>query len=57
MAGQHSPWLNLDLGVGVWGGLDRYSVYECPVCGLTLDRGRTLFFLPDDIRIALSLIF
>ena len=52
-----TPWLNLDLGVGVWGGLDRYAVYECPVCGLTLDRGRTLFFLPDDIRIALSLIF
>ena len=52
-----TPWLNLDVGVGVWSGMDRFSVYECPVCGLTLETGRKVFFLPDDLRIALSLIF
>ena len=52
-----TPWLNLDLGLGFWGGRDHYAIYECPVCGLTLERGRTVFFLPDDIRVALSLIF
>lgn len=52
-----TPWLNLDVGVGVWSGMDRFSVYECPVCGLTLEKGRKVFFLPDDVRIALSLIF
>lgn len=52
-----TPWLNLDVGVGVWSGMDRFSVYECPVCGLTLEKGRKVFFLPDDLRVALSLIF
>ena len=52
-----TSWLNLDVGLGVWGGLDRYSIYECPVCGLTQEKGRTLFFLPDEWLVALSFIF
>lgn len=52
-----TPWLNLDVGVGFWGGIDRYSVYECPVCGLTLDKGQKTFLLPDRLMLALSFIF
>ena len=52
-----TPWLNLDLGVGFWGGWDRYAVYDCPVCGLTRDRGQTLFLLPDRLLLGLSFVF
>ena len=52
-----TPWLNLEVGLGVWGGLDRYVLYECPVCGLTLEKGRKMFLLPDELLVALSLVF
>ena len=51
------PHLDLEFGLGLWGGWDRYAKYECPVCGLTLDRGQRGFLLPDDVMIALTYIF
>lgn len=51
------PHLDLEFGLGLWGGWDRYTKYECPVCGLTLDEGQRGFLLPDDVLIALTYIF
>ena len=49
--------LNLELGIGGWAGADFYTVYECPVCGLTVGGGRKAFILPNDIIVAISYIF
>ena len=43
-------------GMGLWGGWKKYTRYACPVCGLTLESGEKLFWLPD-ARIAIQLIF
>ncbi|MBR6931760.1 MAG: DUF3575 domain-containing protein [Bacteroidales bacterium] len=51
------PHLNLDFGIGFWGGYDRYTVYACPVCGLTTDAGEKVFFLPNDMILALVYVF
>lgn len=48
---------NVEFGAGVWGGMDRYSLYSCPECGLTMDSGTSLFVLPDDILISLVYVF
>lgn len=52
-----NPHLNLDVGAGLWGGWDRYVTYSCPVCGLVKDRGSRVFFLPNDILLALVYVF
>ena len=52
-----APWLNLEFGLGLWAGRDRYTVYSCPVCGSTEDRGQGFFLLPNDILLGLSFIF
>ena len=51
------PHLNLDIGIGFWGGWSRYTAYACPVCGLTLEQGSKVFFLPNDILFAFSYVF
>ena len=51
------PHLDLEFGLGVWAGRDRYTTYECPVCGLTTGEGKKAFLLPDDVVIALTYIF
>ncbi|MDY6277182.1 MAG: DUF3575 domain-containing protein [Bacteroidales bacterium] len=52
-----TPWLNVEFGLGFWGGYDRYKVYDCPTCGITVDRGAKAFLSPEDVIIALSIIF
>ncbi len=52
-----SSRLNLEFGLGVWGGLDFYKLYSCQVCGITLDQGRKGFLLPDDVMISLVYVF
>ena len=47
---------NLDLGAGLWGGYKKYVKYACPLCGVKVDEGEKVFFLPD-ARIAIQLIF
>lgn len=49
--------LNLDFGLGVWGGRKRYTVYACPECGTRLESGTKTFILPNDVLIALSYVF
>lgn len=49
--------LNLDFGLGVWGGYKWYKVYACPRCGITLDSGSKPFVLPNDLIVSLSYVF
>ncbi len=52
-----SSHINLEFGLGFWGGLDIYKLYSCQMCGLTLDSGRKAFILPDDLMISLAYVF
>lgn len=52
-----TPHLNLELGLGAWLGLDVFTEYDCPTCGLTVSSGRKFFFLPNDLLVALSYVF
>ena len=54
---QIKKWLNVDVGVGVWGGKTRYSLYACPYCGKKLEDGEKFFVLPNEARVALQFIF
>lgn len=49
--------LNIEFGLGLWSGMDVYRCYSCPVCGVTLESGKTHFILPDDIMISLAYVF
>lgn len=52
-----APHVNLDFGLGLWGGYDKYKRYSCPVCGLTEASGDRFFILPNDVTVALSFVF
>ena len=52
-----TPYLNLELGLGMWGGRSWYKLYSCPTCGITLDSGTTWFARPDDIMMSLVYVF
>jgi len=49
--------LNLDIGLGLWSGVDRFVVYECVRCGRSLGGGEKFFLLPNDILLTISYIF
>ena len=49
--------LNLEFGVGLWGGMAAYRKYECPACGPLVDEGNKPFLRPDDIVISLVYVF
>lgn len=51
------PHFNLEMGLGVWAGSDRYRLYSCPICGVTLESGNEVFLLPDDIMLSLVYVF
>ena len=52
-----TPHFNVDLGVGMWGGYDVYTVYDCPTCGRKVESGAKYFFKVSDIILNLSYIF
>ena len=54
MLGTH---LNLDIGLGLWGGYDKFIAYECMECGRVVDSGEKIFILPNDILLTISYIF
>ena len=54
MLGKH---VNLDFGLGVWGGYDKYVSYSCPTCGVTTDAGARFFVLPDEVLVAITYVF
>ena len=59
--------LNLDMGLGLWGGRTRYTLYRCPRCGRILSDERTgesvkdarrWFLLPSsDVQVSLIYVF
>ena len=49
--------LNLDFGLGVWGGQQTYITYACPSCGRITGKGSRWFILPNEIKVALQYIF
>lgn len=51
------PHLNIEFGMGLWGGYGRYVYYSCPSCGLTTGKGEGMFLLPNDVMISLSYVF
>lgn len=51
------PHVNLDFGVGIWGGYDKFTTYSCPTCGVTVNSGQRFFVLPDEILLAISYVF
>lgn len=52
-----SPHLNLEFGLGFWGGWSWYSIYSCPTCGVTIDHGQKYFVRPDDFMISIVYVF
>lgn len=52
-----NPHLNLEMGLGVWGGFKQYTVYSCPRCGTKVAGGSKGFLMPNDLIIALSYVF
>ncbi len=49
--------LNLEFGLGFWGGVKKYALYDCPVCGLTKESGVRGFLLPNDFIIGITYVF
>lgn len=47
---------NLDFGVGGWAGLKNYTLYDCPMCGMVIEKDKKFFIVPD-VRIVLQFIF
>lgn len=54
MVGKH---FNVEFGASLWGGMEWFTTYSCPVCGDLEQSGRKFFILPCDVIIAISYIF
>ena len=52
-----SKHLNLDFGIGLWGGKQSYTEFSCPKCGRITASGKRFFILPDELIISLAWIF
>lgn len=49
--------INLEFGLGVWGGRSLFTQYSCPQCGVTLSNGKKYFVLPDDLLLSIVYVF
>lgn len=49
--------INVDFGVGFWGGYKWYRRYACPRCGTLLEEGSRPFIMPDNLVVALNFVF
>ncbi len=52
-----APHLNMEFGLGFWGGMAWYSRYACPKCGVLLEQGHEYFMRPDDFMISIVYVF
>lgn len=52
-----SPHFNVEFGLGIWTGYEKFTVYQCPTCGKIVDTGEKRFFLPNDALIGLVYVF
>ena len=51
------PSLNLDFGIGFWTGVRKYTVYDCPSCGVTVESGTKGFILPNELLVSFVYVF
>lgn len=49
--------INLDFGLGLWGGYKKYTVYRCPTCGKVQEQGSKAFVMPSDLLVSLLFTF
>ncbi len=49
--------LNMDFGIGLWGGYKIYTSYACSNCGKITESGEKWFFLPNELILSFSWIF
>lgn len=49
--------LNIEFGLGVWGGYTTQTIYACPKCGRIIEEGGRAFFAPNEAAIALVYTF
>ncbi|MCQ2133983.1 MAG: DUF3575 domain-containing protein [Bacteroidales bacterium] len=49
--------INLDFGLGLWGGYKKYTVYRCPTCGKIEEQGEKAFIMPNDFQLSLVFTF
>lgn len=52
-----SKHFNLEMGLGIWGGNERFTTYSCQRCGVIVDEGEKVFLLPNDMMLSLTYIF
>lgn len=52
-----TPHINMEFGLGVWGGYQKYTLYACPTCGRIIDQGSKWFFLPNEIIASVVYVF
>lgn len=51
------PHFNVEAGAGVWAGRDWYTLYSCPSCGRTLDKGNAKFLMLNEILLGVTYVF
>lgn len=51
------PNLNLEFGIGLWTGVKKYTVYDCPECGVTTEAGTKGFVMPNELLLSLVYVF
>lgn len=54
MIGRH---INIEAGLGFWGGWRKYVLYDCTRCGATRQRTSQAFILPNDILLSIAYVF
>ena len=59
---QIKRWLDIDFGLGVWGGMTDYVLWQldgasCPACGRRIDQGSKFFVLPNEVYVSIAFIF
>lgn len=59
---QVTKWLDVDFGLGFWGGTKNYVTWQldgesCPACGRRVDSGTKFFLLPNEVYVAVAIIF
>ena len=54
MLGEH---INLDFGLGLWTGYQKYVTYACPQCGKVVDSSEKWFVMPNNLKLGLIWIF
>jgi len=52
-----SDHVNIDFGVGAWGGYKTYKVYRCPTCGRVKEEGEKWFLLPNEAIMSVIYVF